>query len=492
MLRKPLFWIGLVIVLALAGGGYYYYTTTLAKPKAVVSQTLQTYRVQRGNLVISAGGTGTLIPAAIIDVAFAKSGVLAEVNVQVGDKVKAGDILAKQGNLDSLQLTVANDQLSVLTAQQTLDDLYANLEADRATAQAALVTAEKEVTNTSYYRDIYQTQRCDPAAITLYYGDYTLAQIAYDKLNNDFQANYVAYAESDPRRINAYSKLYAAQQTMLSAQRTYNYCTGRTDTWTTTDLSNQASVAQATYNAAKAKVELLKNGPDPMKLAQAQAKLDSAKRQLAISQKSITDTVLYAPIDGVVTAVNAQVGETASGTFITIADKFHPMIQTYMDETDMDKIGLKYEVNVTFDALAGKTFTGTVVQIDPALATVSGVQYVKAQVKLDEKSALVVQNLPTGMNAAVDVVGGKANNALLVPIEALRQLGTDEYAIFVMGSDGKLKLTPVTIGLQSVTQAEVLTGLKEGDTISLGSTTSTSASTLGSTTSGAASSGTRQ
>jgi multidrug efflux pump subunit AcrA (membrane-fusion protein) len=149
------------------------------------------------------------------------------------------------------------------------------------------------------------------------------------------------------------------------------------------------------------------------------------------------------------------------------------MIQTYMDEAELDNIGLDYDVNVTFDALPDKVFTGKVSQIDPALATVSGVQYVKATVKLDDKSAQTVQNLPTGMNAAVDVVSGNAKNALLIPTEALRTVGTDEYGVFVVQQDGKLRLVPVTIGLKSVTQVQVLSGLKNGDTVSTGTTTAT-------------------
>jgi HlyD family secretion protein len=485
MLRKPVFWIVLVLVLAMAGGGYYYYTTTLTKPKTTAAQTLQTYRVRAGNLTISSAGTGTLIAASIVDVPFAKSGLLAEVKVQVGDKVKAGDMLARQGNLDALNAQIATDQLNILSAQKAVDDLYKSLPADRASAQAALVTAQKALTNAAYSRDSYQNQRCDPAVVTLYYGDLVTAQNAYDKVNNDFLDKYTEMPENDPRRITAYAKLYAANTTLQTALRNYNYCTGKTDTLTTVDLTAQAAAAQATYDAAKAKVDALKDGPDATELALAKGKLDQAKYTLAVDQKSLADTVLYAPIDGVVTAVNFQVGEIASGTFIVLADKFHPMIQTFLDESELDKIGLNYDVNVTFDALPENVYTGKVVQIDPALSTQGGVQYVKALVKLDEKSAATVQNLPTGMNAAVDVLSGQANNAVLIPTEALRTVGTKEYGVFVVGQDGKLRLVPVTIGLQSVTQVQILSGIKIGDTVSLGSSTTASAArTTSATTTG--------
>ncbi len=478
MLRKPVFWIVLVILLGMAGGGYYYYTTTLTKPKTVAAQTLTTTRVTRGNLIISASGTGTLQPASVLDLAFAKSGVLAEVNVQVGDKVKNGQVLAREGNLESLKAQVASDQLSLLTAQQALDDLYKSLESDRASAQAALVTAEKALTDANYSRDIYVTQRCDPASVTLYQGDLIVAQNNYDRELAVFNGTYASMSEYDQRRITEYSKLYNYQVALTTAKRTVDYCTGRADTWTTSDLKATAAVAQAAYNTAKANLDALKDGPDPVKLAQAQAKLDSVKNQLAVSQKSLSDATLVSPIDGVVTAVNYQVGETVSGTFVTIADKFHPMIQVYMDETDLNNVGLNYDVNVVFDALSSKTFTGKISQIDPALVTVSSVPYVRAMVKLDEASAQLAQDLPSGMTAAVDVVAGKATNAMLIPVEALRTIGTNEYGVFVQGSDGKLTFHTVTIGLKSLTQVEIKSGLNQGDVVSTGSsTTATTTST---------------
>ena len=471
MFRKPVFWIVLVVILGLAGGGYYYYTTTQIQPvSAATTETLQTATVRSGNIVISALGSGTLTPASSVDVAFAKSGELAEVNIKVGDNVKAGQVVGKQGNLASLDATIASDKLNVLTAQQTLDDLYKNLETDRANAKAALVTAEKNQTDANYARDIYNTQRCSTASVTLYYGDLVTAQNNYNKINDDFQANYVQYPENDARRITAYAKLYNAQVALNNALATYNYCTGNSDSWTTQDNAAQAAAAQAAYNVAKANLDALKDGPDPISLAQAQAKLDSAKYQLTVDMQSLADTTLTSPMDGVVTAVNYSVGETASGTFATIADNLHPQILTYMDQTDLNSFQVNYAVTVTFDALPDKTFTGKVTQIDPALVSQSGVSYVRGTVTIDDNFIPQVSKLPSGMTASVEVISGQANNTLLVPVEALRELSAGNYAVFVVGADGQLKLTPIKVGLMDLTNAQVLSGLQAGDVVSTGTT----------------------
>jgi multidrug efflux pump subunit AcrA (membrane-fusion protein) len=53
-------------------------------------------------------------------------------------------------------------------------------------------------------------------------------------------------------------------------------------------------------------------------------------------------------------------------------------------------------------------------------------------------------------------------------VEALRELSPDEYAVFVMGSDGELTLRPVEVGLGDISFVEILSGLEPGDVITTG------------------------
>ena len=72
-----------------------------------------------------------------------------------------------------------------------------------------------------------------------------------------------------------------------------------------------------------------------------------------------------------------------------------------------------------------------------------------------------------GLNASVDVIGGRAENALLVPIEALREIEADRYGVFVM-EDGQLRFREVEVGLCDLTYAEIKSGLRQGDQVSTG------------------------
>ncbi|MDH4136339.1 MAG: hypothetical protein OEW09_06445 [Anaerolineae bacterium] len=79
-----------IAVLLTAGGAWYYYSQVLPAQAPPAEETIRTTRVRRGDLVIYASGTGTLIPSTEVDLGFSTGGVLAEALVEVGDRVGAG------------------------------------------------------------------------------------------------------------------------------------------------------------------------------------------------------------------------------------------------------------------------------------------------------------------------------------------------------------------------------------------------------------------
>ena len=110
-------WIVLILVI-LGGGGYYGYykwyvpahTTTTA-----ATQTMQTATARQGNLVLYATGTGTLVPAAQATFGFDTSGQVIAINVKVGDKVQAGDVLA--------DIDPTSAKAALQDAQRALNDI---------------------------------------------------------------------------------------------------------------------------------------------------------------------------------------------------------------------------------------------------------------------------------------------------------------------------------------------------------------------------------
>jgi multidrug efflux pump subunit AcrA (membrane-fusion protein) len=149
MFRKRVFWIILLVLALLASGsGYYYYNHVYLQAEAQASQpTMGTYTVTRGNLIISTSSSGTLVPATEVSVGFESGGMLAEVLVQVGDEVEAGQLLARLDDA-SAQDAVDQAQISLRQAEVSLAELTQQADpADLASAQASLSSAKANLTS---------------------------------------------------------------------------------------------------------------------------------------------------------------------------------------------------------------------------------------------------------------------------------------------------------------------------------------------------------
>jgi multidrug efflux pump subunit AcrA (membrane-fusion protein) len=144
--RKVL-WIvlGILVVVAAAGGAYYYFRVRpaqAAQAAAAQTPTVATGAVTRGDLVISASGSGTLVPAREMEVGFQSGGTLKEVLVKLGGVVEAGQTLAILDDTD-LRNAVTQAEISLRLAQISLDTLSESADASElAAAQASVASAK--------------------------------------------------------------------------------------------------------------------------------------------------------------------------------------------------------------------------------------------------------------------------------------------------------------------------------------------------------------
>lgn len=519
MFRKKLFWIIIIVILLLGTGSVLAYSQIVV-PSQQTDETeapLQTAVVRQGSLIISATGAGTVIPAEEVAIGFSSSGTLTELLVQVGDKVQAGDVLARiddtaaqeavaNAELQLAQAIMQTDasatetgtsfnainieqaQIALGQAQASLAELV-NWEADPDTialAEANLASAQASY-NAARGNEASSSTQIQIQSINLSQAEQDVvdAQAAYDEafdpgrdweLNDPFRSDRLL-AERDA----AERALSRAQDNLTIAQAQYNSAVSSTNNSSSTN-------AQSSILGAEQALESARSGPTDSEIEAAQAvvrqaelalqqaqlnqeadqiNLSQAQLNLQSAQDALEKTALAAPMDGTIMSVSANVGENVSGAIITLANLAQPVIEIYMDESDLDKIGLGYEVDVIFDALPDDTFIGEVIQVDPQLEVVGGVSAIRAVVQLDADSFSKPQTLPVGLNATVDVIGGRTDNALLVPVESLRELSPGQYAVFVMEND-EPKLTMVEVGLMDFTFAEITSGLQNGDIVTTG------------------------
>jgi HlyD family secretion protein len=508
--RRLLFIILAIVVLLAGGGAWYYYSQVLPAQAPPAEETIRTTRVRQGDLVITASGTGTLIPSTEVDLGFSTGGVLAEMAVEVGDRVEAGDVLARLDDtgarsevtqaeinlrlaeLELAKLTKEPDaadlaaaQASLADAQASLDDLTTPSTAEElAAARDNLVSAQKTLESllAGPTREEILIAKADLQTAEI---DLQEAQAAYDEIAWRPGAGASSQAMELWRAGTAYEKAEATydqavagptEEELAAARAAVAEAQAQLDTLEQGPDPEELAAAEAKVTQAQAELDTLLAGVSPEDLEAAQLDVEQARNTLASAQSQLKDTVLQALFAGMVTAVEAQTGENVgTEAIITLADLDHPLIELYLDETDLDKIAPGYEVEVVFDALPNETFRGHVVQVVPTLVEVDGVTTVQALAALEEESwgnpstgsGHRPRLLPAGLNASVDVIGGKAENALLVPVEALRELSPGNYAVFVL-VDGQLEARPVEVGLMDYTNAEIVSGLEQGDEVSTG------------------------
>ncbi len=454
MWKKKGLWIILAAVIVLGTGAYVLINQKQPVQAQTTGQATQSSRAFIGSLTISASGTGTIVASEEAAVGFYEAGVIGELPVSVGDEVKVGDVLARQSNTDDLKLAVTNAELQLALAESVLQDVYDSYGTDRAAAELAVVNAQMALEDAKEARLQLDYARCDADIVQDYYGRVVRAQESYDK--------------AVARKATA-AEIHEAEDVLYAAQANYNYCVEPRSETEIAEADAGVSVAEADLATAQAQYEKLKNGVDADEIAQAEADIATAKYNLSLAEKALEGATVVAPIEGTIMAINGSVGDTVEGAFIVI-DKVTPTKLTIsLDETDLNSIGEGYEVEVVFNAYEDRVFNGHVTLVNPALTSMGNSGVVTAEVVLDEDPAVKMPTLPIGLSASVEVIGSRAENVVLVPVEALVEQQDGSYAVNVL-ENNQPTLREVEVGIMDYTYAEILSGLEAGEMVSTANT----------------------
>jgi multidrug efflux pump subunit AcrA (membrane-fusion protein) len=337
----------------------------------------------------------TLIPAAQVDLAFDTPGTVAELFVQVGQEVKAGDVLAR---VDATTLA-AQDEIAVAQAQINVVNEIAQLEASVAVAEAAYSTALGQQTAAGTNVAV--------STISVAQAERQLAdaQAAYQQAW-DPARDWELYAHGDAlvyEREAATAALQNAQENLQIAQLNYEATVANSGSSSLANLRSQLSSAkQVLSTALSGLAEHTDEGIVTVGTAATQAQLNLQQAELD-QETHLAGATLIAPIDGTVMSINGTLGAPAgTGPFITLADLSQPTLEIFLDETNLDKVTVGSKVEVVFSALPTEQFTGTVARIDPQLTQSGDLSTMRALVQLDSTEG---QTLPAGLTAGVNVVG---------------------------------------------------------------------------------------
>jgi HlyD family secretion protein len=261
--------------------------------------------------------------------------------------------------------------------------------------------------------------------------------------------------------------------------------------------TQQVDDARTALDVAQAQVRSATFG-----VSQAQASLDQSEDQLA-------KTIIRAPMDGKITRLNVDVGETViigtmnnpGSLILTISDLSVIEVVLQVDETDVPEVALGDSATVRIDAFPDRTFTGRVTEIGNSAIRPPSQQTTGQQAAIDFEVVLTLDPtdapLRPDLSATADIVTATRKDALAVPIIAMavkeqradstladstgmgsgaanadeetevEAANKDIEGVYVV-KDGKVKFTPVKTGIAGQEYFEVLSGLSEGDTVVAG------------------------
>lgn len=250
-------------------------------------------------------------------------------------------------------------------------------------------------------------------------------------------------------------------------------------------VNTQASLQQASETLAETLA-----GPTQTTLLSQQISQQTAQNNLTTAQQNLAYTSVTAPISGVVSAINATVGEVAGSDAVTIISDGE-VAQVTLNEIDAAKVALGDPATLTFDALPNVSLAGTVAQVDPVGTVSQGVVSYDVQIgfsqPLDTSSTNQVK---PGMSVTANIVTDVAQNVIAVPNAAVITSGSNSYILepatalssadLASSENGGIVLAatkqiPVTIGLANDTMTEVASGVNVGDQIIVQTIKSTSA-----------------
>ncbi len=330
--------------------------------------------VSEGEIVVD----GRLVPNKWVDLAFNSSGEIAEVLVEEGDLVQAGDVIARLGNRETLESNVSKASLELLSAQQeqldaeqarqqlfdTLSTAQTNALQELNDARQALKDADRKVAGL----------RSDPSQADLEEAEATLilTEDKLDKAEDDWK-EYENRSEKNLIRAAMLNRVAQARRDYDNALRRYNnILSGSTEFSRTQSLAEQ-QIAQSRLEQAQKDYDELQEGPDPDSLALAEKRIETATGRIASAETAITaaqsalaDLDLVATIPGTLTQMDLIVGQRISPAEVVaqIADFSKWYVETdNLTEIDVVDVAVGQNSTVTPDAVPDLVLNGVVEKI---------------------------------------------------------------------------------------------------------------------------------
>lgn len=375
-----------------------------------------TATVEQRNISFSISVAGEIGPAEQISVRPEVNGRISELPVDIGDKVKKGDLLFSlddkdlQIELETRKTSISSANLEIQKAKQDMD--VSDLQVEHQLRETALLRVKLELQKAK--------------------DDHRRNQMLFDDklISKEFMQSATTIHE-------------LARNAVTQAERNLELSTER--------------IRKAT-NRATTNFELATNA-----VMQAQRTLEMTEDRLSKTriEAPFDSTVLTRPISAVGQSVSGSGGFNSGTEVLTIANLSEMIIDAHVNQADITRLTRGMEVDIAVEAVIGLTVNGNVERIAPKATIRNGIKGFGARILLTE----IDPRIQPGMTAKISIPVVSAENALSIPLAAVftEQTGRHVYVV----KDGKFEQRAVSIGVSDYRFAEVLSGLENGEIVSL-------------------------
>lgn len=481
-------------------------TKRVEKKFAAAAADVQSHQVTTGTIHTIVSGTGVLAEEDLEEIDVPSGVEVNEVMVDPGDPVQKGDLLA------TVDMATVMTSLSSLQEQmQELDKAINEAKGEEAGTQiTAGVSGRVKILYAEPEMDVSLCMAEHGALAVISLDGYMAADLETDKLS---KGDLVSVSRADGKVLEGHvSDTAGSTVTILVSDNGPKY--GEEVTITTKDgtalgkaklyihnplgitgIAGTVRNVVAKENAAVTSTSPLFNLKDTRFSANYDTLLRNRSDLEEILMDLLTiyrDGALLAPMDGVVssvlfdedasapaatasssssalaamygygTAAAPAAAPVSEGTILTLFPDLQMTVTIGIDETDILALQEGQEAEIVVESVGEEVYPGSVTEINKEADTSTGVTQYSAQVLLDKAPGM----LP-GMTADVDIKIKGSENALIIPVAALHQTSTGAFVYTSFDAEtqqygGKVE---VVAGMQNDQDAEILSGLQEGDTV---------------------------
>ncbi|MCC5656162.1 efflux RND transporter periplasmic adaptor subunit [Nostoc sp. XA010] len=456
--KYPLRWLmGLIAGGVLVVGTTTYTLVNQGANKEDIAQL--TVPVAAKNVTLRITASGKVVPVQSVNISPKNPGVLSQLYVEQGDRIQQGQILAR---MDSAGIEAQRSQYRANLAQsqaQLAQALAGSRPQEIAQARARLGQAQAQLAQAkagNRPQEIAQSQsQVDAAQAKV---NYTSGQV------KRYQYLYEQGAEKRQLLDQAISEDKSARASLEEAKKRLSLLQIGTRT-------EEIAQRQAAVNEARAALVLLEDGTRSEEIVQRQAAVAAAEAQLKGVQVQLDETIIRAPLSGIVTQKYANVGafvtpttsastsaSATSSSIVAVARGLEILAQ--VPEADLGRIKPGQQVEIVADAYPDQVFKGNVRLIAPEAVVEQGVTSFQVRVALNTGT----DKLRSGLNVDLTFLGDRVNDALVLPtVSIVTEKG--QTGVLLLDAKNKPQFREVTVGAQIQNETQILGGVKEGDRV---------------------------